>query len=191
MPAISQMNRPRAESSSVQPSHRLSPPFIWSAHLSIEECFLDFIYEGRQNPLEPGYICVRMSTETWAKGPYIFVYLTDCDGVPWPHHWDAGVGREMGTVTEALKGPVSGTLVLSMICAYFPSFFSQRRMGLHIPAQHQRPSSSHSNSSLSSRHSFPPRASKFQPLWCPIYYFYKARSFHEALLVLHIVTWHY
>lgn len=31
-------------------------------------------------------------------------------------HWDTGVGREVGTVAEALKGPVSGTLVLSMMC---------------------------------------------------------------------------
>lgn len=60
----------------------------------------------------------------------------------------ARVGREIGTVAEALKGPVSGTLVLSTTCAYFPSFSSQRRADSLLP-----------------------RTPEFQPPWCPIYYF--------------------
>lgn len=127
------MNQPRAESSSVQPSCRLSSTFIQSVLLSIEEWFLDFIYEERQNHLEPG--CIGVRDHLFAStGLIVMVSHGPSTGML---EW-----VEMGTVTEALKGPVSGTLALSMMCAYFSSFSSQRRAELHIPGQHQRPSSS-------------------------------------------------
>lgn len=60
------------------------------------------------------------------------------------------MGREMGSAPEALNCPVCGPLILSTMLEYFPSFSTLIRTGLHIPAQQQKPTSYHSNSSFPS-----------------------------------------
>lgn len=145
------MNRSRAESSSVQPSHRLSPPFIQS--ISIYWGMLSGFHLWRES--EPSRTRIhRCQNEQRSRGQgTMHLPLLDwCDVVLWPQHWYAGVGRERGIASEGLKGPMSGTLVPSMICECFPSSSFQRKPELHIPVQHQKPSS-HSNSSFSPSHS--------------------------------------